>query len=144
MRDVWFGREDSIDEHIDRWRRRIQQARARSAQCRWYLEVRYEDLVRGAEAELRRICDFIELPYEHNMLRYFEHAEARLNEVTSWFHADGTVRVPKWERLFQHRFTSSPPLQDRIFRYRHEMTEHERQRCLTIAGDVLTELGYEN
>jgi hypothetical protein len=143
MRDVWFGRDGSIDEHIDHWRRQIQQARACSARCPWYLEVRYEDLVRGPQAELRRICDFIELPYEHSMLRYFERAKSRLNEVTSWLHADGTVRVPKSERLFQHRFTSYPPMQERIFRYRCEMTDNERQRCVTIAGDLLTELGYD-
>jgi sulfotransferase family protein len=143
MRAVWFGRDRSIDEHIDGWRRKIQRARARSALCRWYLEVRYEDLVRGPQAELRRICDFIELPYEHSMLRYFEHAESRLNEVTSWLHADGTVRVSKSERLYQHRFTSCPPLPTRICRYRHEMTDHERQRCVTIAGDLLAELGYD-
>ena len=77
------------------------------------------------------------------MLRYFEHAKSRLNEVTTWLHADGTVRVSKSERLFQHRFTSYPPLQERIFRYRHEMTDNERQRCVAIAGDLLTELGYD-
>lgn len=35
-----------------------------------YAEVRYEDLVTDAEAELRRLCDFLGLPFSDTMLKY--------------------------------------------------------------------------
>jgi Sulfotransferase family len=143
MRDVWFGRDASIEEHIGNWRGRIQKARVQARQCQWYMEVRYEDLVRTPETILRRICEFIELPYEDDMLFYFNRAASRLNEVSTRLNADGTVRVSKSERLFQHRFTSKPLLQTRMGRYQREMTGQQRQRCASIAGDLLAELGYE-
>jgi hypothetical protein len=37
-----------------------------------HLEVQYEELVRQPEVELRRVCDFLELPFEASMLRYGE------------------------------------------------------------------------
>ncbi len=37
------------------------------------LEIRYEDLVRGPEATIRRICDFLGEAFEPQMLEYREH-----------------------------------------------------------------------
>lgn len=36
------------------------------------LEVRYEDLVTSPATELRRVCDFLQIPFEEGMLRYGE------------------------------------------------------------------------
>jgi hypothetical protein len=142
-REVWFGRDQPIDAHISNWREAIGKARARSVRCRWYMEVRYEDLVREPERQLRRICGFIDADFEPRMLRYFEGARQRLDEVTTWQAADGSVRVSKADRLFQHRFTACPPLESRVFRYRTEMTDEQRRRCEAIAGELLVDLGYE-
>lgn len=53
------------------WRRAIHRGRgaARGLGGR-YMEVRYEDLVADAEAQLRRICDFLGEAYEPEMLAY--------------------------------------------------------------------------
>lgn len=142
-REVWFGKGNSVEEHIGKWRDLIRKARRLSRSCEHYLEVRYEDLVRNTVVEVQRICNFLQLAFAAQMLRYFEGASQRLDEVTTWKRADGTVWVSKEERLFQHRFTSYPPLESRVFRYKREMTDELRLRCEAIAGDLLEELGYE-
>ncbi len=143
LREVWFGQDTSVEEHLANWRRRIELTRQLAAGCPHYMELRYEDLVRESEAELRRVCDFVELPFQPRMLQYFEGAATRLDEAVPWYNPDGTVRVTREERLFNHRFTSFPPLESRVFRYQREMSDEVRQRCEAIAGPLLIELGYE-
>lgn len=46
-----------------------------------FLSVRYEDLVAAPEVELGRICAFLELPYDANMLRYDEYLKEELPKV---------------------------------------------------------------
>jgi len=60
--DRWLEAEhrwDHLIEHID--------------PTRW-IEVYYEDLVRQPEDTLTTICDFLDVPYDANMLRYSESA----------------------------------------------------------------------
>ena len=50
------------------------------------LEVRFEDLIAEPEATLRRVCEFIELPFEAAMVDPPERSriEAELAPVGSW------------------------------------------------------------
>jgi hypothetical protein len=100
-------------------------------------------LVTDTETELRKACAFIERGYHPQMLCYFKGARARLDEVAPRYRPDGTLLISKEERLFNHRFTSSPPDRSRIFRWRREMTNEERREFETEAGDLLQILGYE-
>ena len=51
-----------------------------------YLEVRYEDLLADTEATLRRVCEFIELPYDPAMANSPQRSaiEAELGPVGAW------------------------------------------------------------
>jgi hypothetical protein len=87
-----------------------------------YLEVRYEALVEGPEAELRRICDFAELPWDADMLDY-----AGQVDLTGKPHQQSLARPP------------TPGLRD----WRRELPEGHRVEFEQIAGDLLADLGYE-
>ncbi|WP_348240372.1 sulfotransferase, partial [Salmonella enterica] len=63
-----------------RWRRQITRARQAGPQLGDYIEIRYEDLVTDTEPTVRRVCEFIDLEFHPQMLRYHERAEERLKE----------------------------------------------------------------
>ena len=70
-RDVALSREGriaaeemTVERHALIWKRRINRARGQVPRLKHYTEVRYEDLVRDPEPTLRKICEFIELPYD--------------------------------------------------------------------------------
>jgi Sulfotransferase family len=68
-----FGPSD-VRSAADVWRTRVERGRADGTKIgeRRYAELRYEDLLKDPEAELRRICAFLELPFDDAMLRYHE------------------------------------------------------------------------
>ncbi len=63
---------DTAAEFACLWRTEVEAARelGRRVGPSRYLEVRYEDLVAGMEAVVKRICEFAHLPYEPSMLDY--------------------------------------------------------------------------
>jgi LPS sulfotransferase NodH len=143
VRPLWFAPGKDIRTIARDWKNRIEEARYLSRNCRHYLEIHYENLVRQTESELRKICAFIELDYHPQMLGYFEGARKRLDEITARYRSDGTLLISKEERLFNHRYTSSPPDSSRIFRWQREMTRDERLEFEKEAGVLLQTLGYE-
>ena len=68
-------------EMARRWRKRIVKARIDAEEVEHYIEVRYEDMVPDTEGDLRRVCEYIELDFDPVMLRYYERAEERLQEM---------------------------------------------------------------
>lgn len=141
---VWFG-PNSVEETAERWVAWIEGAR-RQAQSlgESYLEVFYEDLVTDPEATLRRVCEFLELPWDPAMLRYHETASERMSEIdTDVLGPDGSLVVSGEERKAIHALTGSPPRKDRIGRWKTEMPQVDRERFESIAGGMLRELDYE-
>jgi len=116
----------SAAKHARRWRRRVRAAQ-RQGRSLPYLEVRFEDLVTDTEAELRRVCELIELDYEPAMLAYHERA---------------TDRLPASE-LRAHLRTAEPPSPERIGRWRREMPPEDLAEFNRVAGSLLEELGYD-
>jgi Sulfotransferase family len=93
-----------------------------------YLELRYEDLVRNPEDELRRACAFLGMAFDPVMLEYHRDAEKRIHARPD------TVR--------SHASATRPPtvgLRD----WRTEMTEQQVEAFESVAGRLLAELGYE-
>ena len=89
-----------------------------------YCEIRYEDLVADPEAEIRRMSDFCGLEFDASMLRYFENAEDLGVNATN------------------HGNLSRPPtagLRD----WRRQMTSRQVAIFESLAGDTLSDLGYE-
>jgi hypothetical protein len=134
----------AIEGVAKRWRARILNARHTGERLGGhYTEMRYESLVRDPEAELRRVCQVIELDYDPVMLSYYERAAKRLEEINRDLDAkDGAVR-PASERLAAHAMTTKPPSAERLEVWRREMDEAEVRAFETVAGDLLADLGYE-
>lgn len=142
-KDLWFG-PNSVEEAARRWQSWIKEARRQSQKLPHYLETRYEDLVSNTEATLRKISDFVDLPWDPSMLAYYDTAEERMSEIYQDIMAprgEGVVRGEKRRAI--HSLTSKPPQRDRIGRWRQEMTAIDRERFEEIAGKTLRELDYD-
>jgi hypothetical protein len=118
-----WARPRTLAQFAARWRSEVAAARrlGRRAGER-YLELRYEDLVREPQRELRRICEVAFLPWEPEMLEY-----PAANDV---------ARIP------EHRHLAEPPtpgLRD----WRRQMSHQDALAFEQVAGDVLRDSGYE-
>ena len=92
-----------------------------------FLEIRYEDLVRQPEENLRRICGFLDEAYEPAMLNYSEEAGKEVPETSL-----------KW-----HRNSIRPPDPSLIGKWKTEMSTSERIIFEQLAGETLDLFGYE-
>jgi hypothetical protein len=87
-----------------------------------YCELRYEDLVSRPAEETARLCAFLGVPYDNNMLRFHEghtRDDPGLSAKRSWL-------------------PITPGLRD----WRTQMSADEVERFEAAAGDLLDELGY--
>ena len=131
-------------EMARRWRKRIVKALEDSKEIEHYLEVRYEDLVSDTETILRRVCEHIEIEYDPVMLRYYERAEERLQEMAGALPAKkGRPEREAGERVAAHKMTTKPPDPNRLQVWKQEMTEEENAEFEESAGYLLEQLGYE-
>jgi hypothetical protein len=129
-----------------RWVKRIGKSREQAATLKGprYVEARYEDLVRDPETTLRRICAFIELPWDEAMLAYHERAAGRLTEMAGSLRAEGghAEQVAGY-RIDNHAPTTQPPDPGKLDKWRREMAPDDVRAYEAVAGDLLKELGYE-
>src|SRR5918994_3168545 len=126
-----------------RWKRRILEARKQGAVLGHYLEIRYEDLILDTEPTLRRVTEFIDLPWDEVVLAYHERAGERLAEFGDLPSVGGKPSRPGEERLAAHAKTTEPPDASRLARWKTEMSRGDRAGFERAAGDLLSELGYE-
>jgi hypothetical protein len=126
--DKWGQKELHVDIYYAAriWIRRIQEARAAASRLgpRQYYELRYEHLVEDAEKELRKVCDFLDETYIPAMAN--SHRLARKQIPDDGFHAP--VRTP--------------PTTQHVARWTREMTPADLRLFESIAGEMLTTLGY--
>jgi hypothetical protein len=133
-----------VDRIARNWSRRIRDARKQARRLPHYLELRYEDLVTDTEPTLRRIGDFVDLPYDPAMLDYHRSAAERLGEMAGDLPArGGKAHRPGSERLAAHALASEPPREERIAAWREQMSAEDVVAFEAEAGDLLDELGYE-
>jgi hypothetical protein len=125
MPRTWGTR--SVPEGAARWRHRVGRGHAAGVALgpERYLEVRYEDLVADAEGELRRICEFLLLPWDDSVLQYEER---------------GLSRIPQGSRAI-HGNVARAPTATRD--WREQMTREDLEAVEAVAGDLLAEMGYE-
>jgi Sulfotransferase family len=142
LRQMWFAPGNDMKVLAEFWRDNVLAGRKGGQQVKRYVEVRYERLIHHTAAELRRICEFLQLPYESTMERYFERAPQRLAEHRARVRKDGSVIVTHEQRLWQQRGTTVPPDVGRIGKWRLEMTDNEQRVFREAAGSLLDELGY--
>jgi hypothetical protein len=141
LRPLWFAPGKDITTLAKQWQQLVRAARAAAGED--YLEIRYEDLVTDTETVLRKVCAFIELPFDAVMLRYYERAPERLKQHATMHNASGGVLVTHEQRVKQDKLLTEPPRQERISRWKREMTSEELGKFEATAGDLLQELGYE-
>jgi hypothetical protein len=125
------------------WRDRILAARRQARRLPHYLELRYEDLVLEPASRLRRVCEFVQLPWDDAMLSYHERAPERLREVARDLPTRHGGRRPAEERITAHALTQEPPRPERVYAWREEMSDADLQVFEAEAGELLAELGYE-
>jgi hypothetical protein len=131
-------------EMARRWRKRIVKSRIDAEEVEHYLEVRYEDLISDTEGVLRRVCEHVELEFDPAMLRYYERAEERLQEMAGALPAKkGRPEREAGERVAAHAMTTKPPDPERLAVWKTDMTESENAEFEEAAGYLLDELGYE-
>lgn len=92
-----------------------------------YFELRYEDLVRDSERTLRRLCEFLNEPFDPAMLRYHESAANEMPQDSLQWHQN-SISAPRAEKVFEWR--SALPVADQVL-------------FQEIAGDALDAFGYE-
>lgn len=143
VRGLHFAPGESMEEIADDWCRRIETTRAQGSRGPRYLEVRYEDLVKEAEATLRQVCAFVDLPFDPAQLAYHLRAPRRLEEHRDRRSPDGRLVVTHAQRLRQQEGVTRPPDRRRVGLWRTAMTPEERAAFERVAGGVLRELGYE-
>jgi len=90
---------------------------------KYYMDVRYEELVKSPEPVLRSISSFLDLPFSSTMLAYYEgkrRDDLGLSAKTAWL-------------------PPTPNLRD----WQTQMSSKDLELFEAIAGDLLTSLGYE-
>jgi hypothetical protein len=106
------------------WRHRVRTGRRDGSALGWdrYMEVLYEELVAHPEQTLRSVCDFLDLEYSTQMLRYTENAAVRGRPHQTNVHKPPTAGLRDWR-------TQMRPKDVAIFEL--------------YAGDALRTFGYE-
>jgi len=135
---------ETIIEAAELWVERVTLARENGTTVQHYMEVKYEDLIADTETELRRVSDFLELPWDAAVLDYHERAEERLKEKARDLPRKASRGdQPAAARMASHAMARKPPDPKRIGRWRTEMSREDRETYESVAGDLLAELGYE-
>jgi sulfotransferase family protein len=132
-----------IDRIAERWVRRITRAREQAKRLEHYEEIRYEALILDTRATLERVCDVFELPWDDALLEYHERSADRLEEMKRELPESGkrtTLSVER--RMATHARTTEKPDPRRVSRWRESMDRGDRELFESIAGPLLSELGY--
>ncbi len=104
------------------WRVRLAREAGKPLGSGLYYELRYEALVQQPAVECARLCDFLSVPYEEGMLRFYE---GRTRDKP------GLPSKKAWLPI-------TPGLRD----WRTQMPAADQERFEAAAGDLLDELGY--
>ncbi|MFO1067129.1 MAG: sulfotransferase [Geminicoccaceae bacterium] len=118
---------DEVLSTAAKWRLDVEAARrfAASAPAGVITEVRYEDMVRSTEKELRRLCDFVGEPYDPAMLEFHRSSDVSF-QASPW--KDGVFR---------------PVSEASLERWRKELTEPQVGIIQLVVGKALRQHGYE-
>ncbi len=138
----WFAaRSDGkIGSH---WLNRTLQAQ-RAIDHKHYLQVRYEHLVCDPENTLRRVCEFLKLDWDAAMLRYFERAPERIEDLHRDVHRPNTgellASADERRRIYEN--LDRPPDPSRLNRWERELGPWRLYRIERVIGDGLARQGY--
>ena len=117
-----WARPRGLSAFAAQWRREVEGARrfGRERAAGRYRELRYEDLVTDPQTTLRELCVFLGIEFDPAMLDYHRDAKA----------------------LVDHPRLAEAPAPG-LRRWGEQMARDDGERFEAIAGELLTELGYE-
>ena len=92
-----------------------------------YMEVKYEDLVSEPEKTIREVLDFLNEPWDENVLNYHQIQSSSRSK----------------EKIPQNISAQKPIYKSAYGRWKNEFTEEDKTLFKNLAGDLLIELGYE-
>ncbi len=133
----------NIQHAAEQWVDEIHTARRKLSRIPHYMETRFEELVANPEPLLRRVCEFVGLEFEPAMLSYHRGAAGRMGEMQRDFKIAGGPTLTPEERVRQHALISAPPSTEAAGRWQERMDPADVAAFEAIAGETLTELGYE-
>jgi hypothetical protein len=140
-RKTWFAPSQDLRVLGEEWKKHIEAGRRASTLVRRYIEVRFEDLVLRSEQTLKRVCEFIALPWDAKMLDYRARGAARLERLKGRQHARGQM-IEREQRTSIHANLTRDPDADRLDVWRREMSVDDRRALEDAAGPLVRELGY--
>jgi len=142
IQGLWFAPSRDWGELGADWSWRVTAFRSQGQHCPFYMEIRYEELVKDTEAVLRKICSFLDISFDRRMTEYYRFAPARLQEHETRVRRDGTVLISKESRhAMQHR-TTRPPDPSRCGAWKSILTPEQLDSFMHAAGPLLRELKY--
>jgi Sulfotransferase family len=144
LRHQWFSPGQSVSTQAQFWLHQVQTARTHGLGHDDYLEVHYKKLILEPRAQLLRICQFLGLEYSDTMLEYAQHAKLRLSEHRGRKNIFGQEWLSSEARVQQQHRTTQPLDKTLIEQWRTILTQAEQDEYWQIAGDILTDLGYQN
>jgi sulfotransferase family protein len=142
VRGLWFRPGDTVEACAEDWMNRLSRTRELGAAVPHYMEVRYESLVKHPARTLEEICRFLDLPFEPQMMTYYQRSALRLDEHQARYAANGELLISKADRVRNQQFVMKPPQEDRIDRWKTALTADDVRRFEAVAGDWLDRLGY--
>lgn len=90
--------------------------------------IRLEDLISAPQVTLKRVCGFLGLNFENNMMAYYADANANFFEP---------VEFDQWKQK------NKRPLINDSFKYKHLLDRQELASFEAVAGNLLDYFGYE-
>ena len=117
---VWGG--------AQRWLHCIRAARVfgRELDADSFLELKYESLCRDPEPVLRRLCDFLNEPFDPGMLSH---------------HTSASTRT--WAKTKIHQATAKPITTEFVEAYKRRLNQHDQGALEALLGETLQAAGYE-
>jgi hypothetical protein len=134
---MWFSPGWEVETQARQWWNFVSTVRQQGAQCRCYMEIKYEDLVLKPRQVVQSVCTFLELSYDEKMLGYHSRAASRLQEHEARL-VDGSIVVTKEQRFRQQHRTTQPLDPNRVLAWKGVMSPEERKRFDAIAGPLLS------
>lgn len=89
--------------------------------------ISYEELLGDSEGVLKRLCDFLKVPYNNSMLSYYNSNESAVTADSG----------KMWENL------SQPIIKDNFNKFLKELSEEQITIFENVAGSTLQKLNYE-
>ncbi|MCS3702309.1 sulfotransferase family protein [Salinibacter ruber] len=114
------------EEAADRWKKSIEMAKKfEKKRENRFLKVRYEELVRFPNKEVRRICDFLDVEFKKDMLKFKDNIEKL-----------GDTHLP------HHRGLKRPINTDSIGKWKERLTDDQKDIIRGRIKETLSDIGY--